>query len=194
METVSCDEDVDSRTVFHAFELTTNELFDSLTWNKPKINAFVMWNKFFRRQLLKGVHSNNYKYAQDRDFNMRLFLKEPKTVFVDNVLYWWFRHSSASMKNEDYQFVAQQSETRYSFKNLNSLQGDKVRYRHFFLDNIYNSMPVYLELANKTEGEAGVSNECAEIFNKTWWQYLLYSNRPMHKRLKRLAKTFVRLF
>ena len=131
--TTRLDEEIDFKVETHTYGMTVEELFNIIVWmNSDGINASSMWSKFYRRQLIMDMRSNNYEYSQDSEFNMRVFLKEPKIVFIDNVLYWWFRHPSAAMFQPNYEWVRSMCKINYSFRILNSLHGDTLRYRHFF--------------------------------------------------------------
>ena len=188
------DEDVDFEVDIHVYELTVDNLFDDIVWRDSRVwGASSMWNKFYRRRLIMKTRSNEYKYSQDCDFNMRVFLREPKIVFIDNTLYYYFRRSSAAMCQQDYNYIRSEYKILYSFNILNSLQGSKLQYSHYFLDCIYNWMPIWLEFANRTRNETTFWKECRWLFVQTRYQYMLYSERPLHKRLKRIIKIGVSL-
>ena len=196
-QTERMEEDIDSKVEPGTFEVTTDELLSSITWRKSIKQTVIpttMWNKLFRVQLITDVQSNDYRYAQDIDFNLRVFLKEPKTVCVGNVLYWWFQWPLSAMHQSDYYSVRSKCQIQFSFNIFKSLQGNELRFRHFFLDIICNWMPLQLELARGTEGAKEVKSECRQIFRTTWYQYLFYSERPLYKRIKRLLRIAVDLF
>jgi len=170
-------------------EEAVNILFGQITRPSHKMSAFAMWGKLFRRGLLEGIYSENYKYAQDRDVSIKVLLKEPRVVVVENELYYWLQRPFSARYQSDYPFVRALCETRFTYKNFLSLNDQTQQYGCYLLDSLYCRMADCIDLLERTEEELKVKQELMGIVKHTWMAYLGGRGvRPLFKRIKRLIR------
>lgn len=166
------DEDVVSEIAPIYIRKTMDKLMRNYVSPSSAYSIFSMWGKFCRKGLFAGVHGENYKYAQDRDVSIKLLLKEPRVIFVQNRLYWWRQRSTSAMKAPDYWFVRDDCETHFLFKHLMSLPSDKKQYRHYLLDALYMCMARWHEHATVPETKSQVKRECRKVVRETGKSFL----------------------
>lgn len=173
-----------------AFEAKTiEEIFGTYAHPQKGFSGFSMWSKFFRKDLICGILNEPYKYAQDRDYSIRVLLRQPKVIVIQNGLYWWVERDSSAMQATDYRFVRYQSETRFIYKNLKSLNGDNKRYGRYLLESLYQCMATWLSADPGSESITSVRRECREVTRKTWFSFLTYRGTPsIWKRAGRLLR------
>ena len=165
--TSSFDEDISSIKDPIFLERKINVLMENLIISKENFSAFSAWNKLYRKNLLIGTYSNNFKYAQDRDFSIRVYLKEPSVIVIPDQLYYYVQRSSSAVYSDDYRYIRSECETSFLYDILMSLPKDKCEYQHFILDALYISMANWLDLTNDTL----VRQKCRQIVRKTGWAY-----------------------
>ncbi len=170
-------------------EVTVMDLFAQIVKPSHKMSAFAMWGKLFRRGLLEGVYSENYKYAQDRDVSIKVLLKEPRVVVVDNELYYWRQRPLSARYQSDYPFVRALCETRFTYKNYLSLNNQTQQYGCFLLESLYCRMADCFDTIERTNKGAKIKQELRNILKDTWKAYLVSSGtRSLPKRIKRIIR------
>lgn len=72
--------------------------------------SVVVWNKLYRKEVLKDIFFPNGKYIDDIFWSYKVFANSAKTVCIGDVLYFYRRHESSIMGK------------KYSIKRLDALQ------------------------------------------------------------------------
>ena len=135
--------------------------------------ANTMWSKFFRRELVKDIRTRSYQYAQDRDFSIRVYLKEPNVAFINNELYWWVHRPSSAMQSANYPLIHSQCASRLYYNNfLMSISQKKKQYSRYLLYSLYYWMPMWVQFASGTDLERAVRHETKIMVRKTGLSYL----------------------
>jgi len=189
MMTCRLDEDTSFAVTPSIREESINELFGHIVRPSREMSVFAMWGKFFRKGLLNGIHSESYKYAQDRDFSIKVLLKEPRVVIVDNKLYYWTQRPSSARFQADYPLVRALCETRLTYKNYLSLDGQTHKYGPFLLDSLYCRIADCFDLIGNIGDDIQVKQELQDIVRHTWKAYLgSKCSKSLPKRIKRLVR------
>lgn len=179
-------------------EITAAELLNARSHTRLMFIASAMWSKFIRSELVKDLRANAYKYAQDADYSIRIYLKEPQVAFVENELYWWVQRDSSAMRAADYLLVHKECTTRIYYNNLISIQKDENRkkYCRYLLDMLYYRMAQWAFMAQKTESEGAVNCEIRDMIRRTGFSYLICGSiKTTKKRLFLLVKLrFIKLY
>ena len=159
-------------------------------------SGIYIWTKMCRKTVIDGVRIGEYRYAEDFDFSMKLFLKTPSIVIIDNVLYYYLNRESSLVSSPRYLTNA----TFCAVKIFNDLyysypKGDACC-RRYILEALYLKMFLLLELTQAEDFLADVRSECRTIVRRSWRDYLRCEeiNTPK-KRLCRVLKIrFDRLY
>lgn len=81
--------------------LSQKELMDGLT-SRDNFLFGAEWNKLYRRDLIENIRHRNFVMEEDFDFNLRVFQKVRKCIYLDKTLYWWFQHPQSASHSADY--------------------------------------------------------------------------------------------
>lgn len=183
------DEDTHSVIVPNLVEKTIEEVWEVLLRPQDNITGRTVWSKLCRREFVDDICTGNYRYAQDVDFSIKLLNKNPKTVFVNNTLYYWLSRSSSTMRNKDYKLISSHCVSRILYNNFKSITSDLTISHRYLLEYLYISMAIWLEEAQGTEYITPVRRECKTITNNTGIAYLMCKGvYSPSKRIKRFLR------
>ncbi len=124
-------------------ELTSESCIMNLYSRKNiEVQYNVVWNKLYKRSLLID---NFFKklpvkdVAQDVEFNIRIYLRMRKAIFLPKSLYWYNqRPKSLSRQGIDIRWV---SVIITYLNSLNDIPADQERLRAYGLRHLYRIMP-----------------------------------------------------
>ena len=188
-QTSQVDEDTTYVIVPNLVEKSVEEAWEVLLRPGDIITGRTIWSKLCRRESVADIRTGCYIYAQDTDFSIKLFNKNPKTIFINNPLYYWLCRISSNRKKKDYKQISYQCLTRMIYDNYKSTPSDLTVNHRYLLDFLYTSMLIWQGAARGTNQIDSVRRECRIIINDTGKAYLtckgLYSPK---KRIKKLLK------
>lgn len=64
--------------------MRNKDLYENWVLRKPIGWMSFMWNKLYRRDLIQDIRTGDYKYAQDREFNIKVCRKRVNAIYIDN--------------------------------------------------------------------------------------------------------------
>lgn len=135
-------------------------------------NRYVFgWNKLYKRELLGGVHFNDYPRHQDFDFNFRVFIQTQKAVFVDAPLYYWVQWEGSKTHQSNTWDLYYDCRTALLYDNWVNLPHDARKYGHLLLDALYRAMVLWEEWSRKSGNFQEAKDKCEEYRRKTVWNY-----------------------
>ena len=124
-------------------ELTTESCF----WNmyegdsSLRIQYYVTWNKLFKKEILHNFYFKKLPAkdtAQDQEYNIRIYLKMKKGVYISDYLYYWIlRNMSLSNQGISIRYV---SEPLTLLVCLNDIPPMYKEYRAFLLRHLYKTL------------------------------------------------------
>lgn len=195
-QTTRHDENVVAYVVPSYTEKTAAELLDNMDHPNAKHYSNPMWNKFFRNKLISVMRSRQYKYAQDRDFCIRVFLKEPAVAFIENELYWWLQRPSSAMHRPDYPVIHAQCATTLYYNNLVDLKGDSNKYSRYLLFSLYYWLAKWVDFSRGSDYEPFIRRQTRTIIRKTGLSYLKcdFIKTPKKRLFMLLKLRFNRLY
>ncbi|MBQ8958931.1 MAG: glycosyltransferase family 2 protein [Bacteroidales bacterium] len=163
--------------------MTNSDLYYNWVTRLPIGLMSFMWNKLYRRDLVRDVRTGNYRYSQDRDFNIKVCRKRTNAIYLDNELYYWVQRSTSAMHTTDYYYDRAKMEISYDYDNMKK---DDVRHRFYYLTSIYYTIAVVLDKAYEKNDLKKVSNSYKALVHETWKDYVFKKNElvPFKKRLK----------
>lgn len=187
-KTSRTDEEIVSEIEPRFDEKRLEEVWEVLVRPQKFFTGRNIWNKFFRRAYAGDIRTGNYKYAQDCDFSIKLYQKNPKVIYVDNVLYFWLQHSGAANYSANYKVESTKFVTRIIYNNILEYKFDKTGKR-YLLDFLYTFMAIWQQLARGTDQEEIVGQECKRIAQRTGLSYLnCHGIATIKKRFSRVIK------
>lgn len=81
--------------------LSQKDLMEGLT-SRDNFLFGAEWNKLYRRDLIESIRHRNFVMEEDFDFNLHVFQKVRKCIYLDKTLYWWFQHPKSASHSADY--------------------------------------------------------------------------------------------
>ena len=203
-KTERLDEDVNSPRLAKYASVSQNELLQCLFLkytNPLGVFSHNVWNKLFRRQFLANHRHNPYPIAQDRDFLIRLYLKNPKAILVSDVLYYWVQRSTSLMHSPSYPLRRLACLSRMDYAIYLSMTKEQKPFAHLLLEDLYVEMLFWKSSVWASMEHTVVFNECNSILKDTQKSFLFCQEIPLWKRLfclllahcPRLSQWLVRL-
>ena len=180
------DEDISSPVHVRHVTLDRDDLLKSLygenVRNLGDLFAFTAWNKLYRRSLIENHRNNPYRVAQDRDFLIRLYLRLPKAILVDNVLYYWVQRPTSAMRSSFYPLARSMCLARMNYSNYLALPEDSKRFGHYMLFELYSAIVNWKAQVVNTPDYKTVYAECKTMMDDTWRAFLRSREIPLWKR------------
>ena len=179
-------------------EMSLEEVLKSLTIARPAVafNCKSVWSKLLRKELIKDIRTGNYKFSQDLDFSIKVYLKNPDIVFVNKELYFWVRRPSSAMGSQDWWLNANYFGARILYDNFRAWQGGENKFLQYMLKELYIRMTNLLEFVQGKNNRSSIRNECRKMVRHTWMAYLNCKEiKTFRKRLFKILKIrFDRLY
>lgn len=188
-ETYRLDEDC-STTVEPVFvELSCDEIFAALVRPRKSFTGRNIWNKLCRKSFLGDIRTGNYRYAQDCDFSIKLYKKNPRIIFIKNDLYWFVQRPTSASHSLGYGLISSQCMTRIAYEHLMNRQLQDACSKRYLLEFLYICIAHWLNYAQNTDSISSARQESREMIRRTWLSYLACREirTPLH-RLGRLLR------
>lgn len=195
-ETDRFDEDISSIVSPSFVERPLEYILEAFLRIKCDFSGRVVWNKLCRRRLTEGIRTGEYRYAEDCDFSMKLYLRAPKIVCVDKVLYYYVSRNSSQTHSPNFYLNDTQCWVRLLFDNYLSCQAGNVSCRGCILEMLYIKMATLLDLVQGNALLDTIRRECKDITRLTYRDYLKSDKiKTPSKRFRRLLRVrFDRLY
>ena len=194
-KTVILNEDTSSSIPIRLIEVTRDNLFlglfskdNPIIWKHYSHNV---WNKLFRRRAIENLRFKPFVVAQDRDFLIRLYLIVKEAILVDNLLYFWVRHPESIMHLPSYPLRRSMCHVRMDYGNYPLFSGKEFhQYKDLLLEDLYNHILIWRELAWFTPASKDVCKECKTIINHSWKDFVSCNNISFRKKVVTLLLTW----
>lgn len=180
--------DIQSYGVLSYFEVTQEELIDSLFHhhNKGRILYCTLWNKLFRQRLINDIRSMPYERAEDWDFTLKVYLKTHKGIAIDNVLYYWVQRPDSLMHMPNHYISRVRSKIQIYYDNIIQLPSGMSKYGNVLLYFLYKQVNEYQRLMYTTDSWIDTMKLIKPIVKDTRCAYLRCQECSMLERLFRL--------
>ena len=174
------DGEIDSDSIFKKLFPISND--SSI---KEKVVYSVVWNKFYHRSLLDGLHFKDLPAGEDKEFNCRVYLMVDKVGLVNLPLYHYRHRENSIMRslekeqNVDYRRFKLCEELLASFRFPDSCK----TCRTWLLRTAFSYM-IYARLkAWPSQLDRDWKNDCRSVIEKYWKEFLLSKLIPQKQRL-----------
>lgn len=182
---------------------TEQMVFEMLS--RVELKWCVAWNKLYKRSLIDGIFFNDYYSIQDQDFNIRVYKKIDKAVFIPEALYWYYRNPNSLQRQKSLYPKKFYFNTMYRFRMLDYLsKNDKKEriFRAWVIDYGYRQMLQRRDLLHGTEYEKLFADTTNEIIKNTIGEFFTSPYIKFVKKVRFLfywyfnsvSKVYVRLF
>ena len=183
------DEDVLSEIAPAYVEKSLEEVLEVFVRPTEHFTGRNIWNKLCRYELVNDIRTGNYKYAQDCDFSLKVYLKSPRMIYVDYLMYFWVRHTASAISSPNYDIISKQCVIRILYNNYSNTLAKFTSCYRYILEFLYSFMASLLESVQMNENLPLVRKECKEIVLHTWIDYLKCKEiRSFRKRLYRIFR------
>ena len=143
----------------------------------------VVWNKLYKRSLLKGLYARNYRVTEDVDYNIRVYTRVNSAVFVDNEYYFWMQREGSTMHQRDYWYSYLMIVTDIYYRNYNELLDQNKVVSSYVLGALYWRLLSLKSFAWRTDKAEIVSMKCKQFIKETCLSYLCCRRVFLLKRL-----------
>ena len=177
-KTKRLDEDVTSERAYNSVEISQKELLVDLLSG----GAFggAVWNKMYRKSLIKDIYAKNYPRGQDVDFNLRVFMKVNCAVWIQSELYYWVQRPGSLTKTPDYLSLALSCRVNSMYNNYINLPESCMQYSGMILKWLYKKM-VFLK-HGRWRCEQYI-NLCNQYEKDTFWDYWKNWDIPFYEKV-----------
>ena len=101
----------------------------------------VVWNKMYRKSVIADLFFSNLKCNEDQEFNLRVYLRIKKAVFIESALYFYFQSPNSIVRNPSTRPERLYIQTMSRYRMLGFLtEGDNPKYNGWMLDYLYQQM------------------------------------------------------
>ncbi len=164
--TQSDKEDIESRVYYHYKELTQEELLGRI--HLPN----VLWDKLFRRRVIKDIWAKGYAIAEDCDYIIRAYLNVEKAILIDQCLYYYTQRPDSILNSPKANIIGPKCVTQIMYDNLTNDYSDKKHLQHYLLKQLYTNMCYLINNTWNTEDKETIQNFCKHyerLIRKTYW-------------------------
>lgn len=125
-----------------------------------------VWNKLYRKSLIKDIYANEFLRAQDFDFNIRVFMAANSAVFVHRIMYFWVQRPTSHTYQPNYWDLVYRCFAKMLFDNYVNLPNNQIKYGHYLLRDLYRKMIFWKNRNFRTRKENEVFALC-DFYEKT---------------------------
>ena len=163
---------------------TEQVVFEMLS--RVELKWCVSWSKLFKRELIEGLYYNDYYSIQDQDFNIRVYQRLEKLVFLPVPLYWYYRNPGSLQRNASLNAKRFYFNTMYRFRLLDHiLPGmNEKKYRAWIIDYGYRQMLQRREIVKGTEYEKPFELMSRSVQKQTNKEYIFNCLIPIKKKVR----------
>ena len=188
-QTSRFDEDVTSVVNPSFANVSLEEVLEVFVRPRASFTGRNVWNKLCRKTFAEDIRSGEYKYAQDCDFSLKLYKKDPAIVFVDKQLYFFVDRPFSTRTAADYGYISNMCIIRIIDDAFTTQPKVPVFFQRFLLEDLYIRMATLQDLAQGTSELSSARQECRKMVSHTWWTYLrCRTNKPFIKRFFRVLR------
>ncbi len=144
------------------------------------------WNKLYRAEVVSDLFSREFVRSQDRDYQMRLFLRLKKAVLVEDALYYWFQRSGSLTMETDSVALSFACRVEIDYLNYLELPQDNC-FRHYLLHDLYKHMVLWKHSMRRSESILQVAAKCKAYERETIQAYLFCGGEPFVYKMSVLA-------
>ena len=118
----------------------------------------AIWNKLFRRDVIKNTWAHDYERSQDVDFTFRAILNIRRAIWIKNTYYYYRQREGSTVHKPGAQLLEAKCLVKILFDNIIHLPSDKMMFQPLLLKQLYETMVALIEIAwNSSEKKAVIS-------------------------------------
>ena len=170
-KTDSFDEDIEEKTEYELRVLTGKDLFEEFCARRYGIVFESQCNKLYRRNLVEDIWLEKYERSQDVDFNIQVYLKVERAVWILRELYFYVQRSTSLAHQPEAWDIFFECRTRMFYLNYMKLPPDKKEYGPYLLNQLYRKMLNHKIRNYQTNKQAEVFEICKEYEHDTLKAY-----------------------
>ena len=163
-------------------ELTRKDLFKEFCAKKHGIVFECQWNKLYRRDLVKDIWLENFERSQDVDFNIQVYLKVERAVWILRELYFYVQRPTSLVHQPETWCHYFECRTRMYYQNYIKLPSDKKEYGPYLLRELYKKMLNYKVRYFQTDKRLEVLRKCQEYKHNTLKAYWKSRYIPLYEK------------
>ena len=151
----------------------------------------VVWNKLFKKSIIGNIRFCDLMSNEDQEFNLQVYLKIEKVVYIQNPLYYYYQSENSIVRNPNTKLERLLTQTLSRYRMLSFLSGrDKSMYKGIMLEYLYRNMLKRKSVFHNTERQEDFCSLTSFIIRKTFFEYLFNRNVPIRKKIGFITKWF----
>ena len=167
-------------------ELTQEDLISNIFTHLDRVLFVYQWNKLYRRELVENIWCRKYMRSQDLDFNLRVYMKVNRVVWIHRPLYFYVQRPTSLVKAADAWDIYYHCRIDIFYQNLINLPADKQQYAHFLLEDLYGMMACLKDFHRNSPKRKDIGRFCRRYEQAT---FRAYWHNPDIRFVKKIAKT-----
>lgn len=172
-KTTSANEDITTTGTIVESELSQKEIINYMFTYWDSALFVYMWNKLYRKEIIKDVRCREYPRSQDYDFNFRVYLGINKALWIHYPFYYYVQRSTSLVKTTDAWNLFFDCRSDICFRNYLSLSPDKKQFAPYLLKMLYRYMTLSRRNSWHTDKEAACCSKISIYKKATLKSYLL---------------------
>lgn len=160
--------------------------------SRVELKWCVSWNKLFRRSLIDGLVFNDYYSIQDQDFNIRVYQRLERLVFIPAPLYYYYENPKSLQRDASLNAKRFHLNTIYRFRMLDYLskKGREKAFRAWVIGFGYLQMLTRIVILHGTAEETDYLRDCNAIIHDTKREFIFTRNFPFKKKARFLLSWY----
>ncbi len=138
----------------------------------PLLRSSVVWGKLYSRELISDIRFRNLYSIEDRDFNLKVYLRTQHVLFIDNKYYYYCQTPDSIIRKKDVKSITKRyyDNTLGYYCLLDSIPY-KDEYRSWILQELYKQLVIRrYRLNNSDYAQASIISFC-QIVSETWNEF-----------------------
>ena len=176
------DENVEEKAEHELRELTGKDLFEEFCARRYGIVFESQCNKLYRRNLVEDIWLEKYDRSQDVDFNIRVYMKVERAVWILRELYFYVQRSTSLAHQPEAWDIFFECRSRMFYQNYIKLPSDKKEYGPYLLSQLYRKMLNYKIRNFQTDEQIEVFQKCKKYEHDTLKVYWKSRFTPLHEK------------
>lgn len=151
----------------------------------PVILWAVVWNKMYRRDLIKSLKFHSLICNEDADFNLRVYLQIKNAVLIKEKLYFYLQNQDSVVRTPEKKNELLYINTVSNYKMIYHLYGEKKElYLGWMLDYLYRRLLSRRLFLKGTPQFSKFLDLTKLILKKTGFDYYTNSNISFLKKIR----------
>lgn len=143
--------------------LDRNTLVKNMFRHERALTFIYVWNKLYRRELIRDLWNEDYPRTEDFDFVFRVYLNTHKAAWVQRPLYFYVNRPTSIVHCQETLPLYYQWKTALLADNLRSLPPESNGFSHLLCERIFEVLIQWIKFSWETSSREDIILKCRRI-------------------------------